>query len=504
MVRRSSTERFERIEHLRDRGSRCTRPTCSTTARWSTRMRAARARRDLQPRGDVVRRGLVDPADAHRGVHRRGRDAHARGDARDLPRGALLPGVVERDVRQGPRGPADRVDARSTRARPYGVAKVYGHFITVNYRESYDLHATSGMLFNHECLCATVPLLVRHNGFVEVVTPADLVPLRAQGPERPELHARAAAGDLGRRRLDRDHGHHGDAPAGRPIPTTSCCRSRPAAGVVAGDRPPPHARRRPRGRPRPRRRAGDHGLRSPIGGPSPQDWTAVTPELAELLGLLAADGCVAADDDHVRLRQQRRVAARSGSPSCGRRSSWGGAQASTLRSGLQPGGARRAPAADRGADAGRMAARAALHAHRPQAGPAARPQRRRRRPAGVPGGLLRGRRPEARQRRIGQDQQPGPRPGAVLALRARRSARVGLRRAARTAHLLPAQPRRRRSASGPRASTCAATRPRSARSSTRRSPTTSGCSTWRPRAACSAPASGASSCTTPHAAGWSS
>src|SRR3989440_676021 len=33
---------------------------------------------------------------------------------------------------------------------PYGVAKIYGHFITVNYRESYGLHASSGMLFNHE------------------------------------------------------------------------------------------------------------------------------------------------------------------------------------------------------------------------------------------------------------------------------------------------------------------------------------------------------------------
>src|SRR4051812_18247898 len=33
---------------------------------------------------------------------------------------------------------------------PYGVAKVYGHYITVNYRESYDLFACSGMLFNHE------------------------------------------------------------------------------------------------------------------------------------------------------------------------------------------------------------------------------------------------------------------------------------------------------------------------------------------------------------------
>ncbi|MEI6453274.1 MAG: GDP-mannose 4,6-dehydratase [Actinomycetota bacterium] len=33
---------------------------------------------------------------------------------------------------------------------PYGVAKVYGHWITINYRESYDLFACSGMLFNHE------------------------------------------------------------------------------------------------------------------------------------------------------------------------------------------------------------------------------------------------------------------------------------------------------------------------------------------------------------------
>ena len=32
---------------------------------------------------------------------------------------------------------------------PYGVAKVFGHHMTVNYRESYGLHATSGILFNH-------------------------------------------------------------------------------------------------------------------------------------------------------------------------------------------------------------------------------------------------------------------------------------------------------------------------------------------------------------------
>ena len=33
---------------------------------------------------------------------------------------------------------------------PYGVAKVYGYWITINFRESYDLHASNGILFNHE------------------------------------------------------------------------------------------------------------------------------------------------------------------------------------------------------------------------------------------------------------------------------------------------------------------------------------------------------------------
>src|ERR1700716_1699289 len=64
---------------------------------------------------------------------------------------------------------------------PYGVAKAYGHFITVNYRESYDLHATSGILFNHECISASTPLLVRDDGIIAVKTPVDLVPLLRKG-----------------------------------------------------------------------------------------------------------------------------------------------------------------------------------------------------------------------------------------------------------------------------------------------------------------------------------
>src|SRR5437870_7703545 len=64
---------------------------------------------------------------------------------------------------------------------PYGVAKAYGHFITVNYRESYDLFACSGVLFNHECISSNTPLLVREDRVLAVKTPADLVPLLRQG-----------------------------------------------------------------------------------------------------------------------------------------------------------------------------------------------------------------------------------------------------------------------------------------------------------------------------------
>ncbi len=49
-------------------------------------------------------------------------------------------------VRQAPQDELTPFYPRS----PYGVAKAYGHFITVNYRESYGLHAVSGILFNHE------------------------------------------------------------------------------------------------------------------------------------------------------------------------------------------------------------------------------------------------------------------------------------------------------------------------------------------------------------------
>jgi GDPmannose 4,6-dehydratase len=52
---------------------------------------------------------------------------------------------------------------------PYGVAKVYGHFITVNYRESYGMYCVSGILFNHETVVANTPLIIkRADGFVDI------------------------------------------------------------------------------------------------------------------------------------------------------------------------------------------------------------------------------------------------------------------------------------------------------------------------------------------------
>ena len=47
------------------------------------------------------------------------------------------------------RSPQDETTPFHPRS-PYGVAKVYGHYITVNYRESYGMHAVNGILFNHE------------------------------------------------------------------------------------------------------------------------------------------------------------------------------------------------------------------------------------------------------------------------------------------------------------------------------------------------------------------
>ncbi len=77
---------------------------------------------------------------------------------------------------------------------PYGVAKIYGHYITVNYRESYDMFAVSGILFNHESPRRGLEFVTRKisNGVARIKLGLDT-----------ELH-------LGNRDAQRDWGFAGD------------------------------------------------------------------------------------------------------------------------------------------------------------------------------------------------------------------------------------------------------------------------------------------------------
>jgi len=148
MVRRSSTERFERIEHLRDRiklhqGDLLDQRSLVDTLRasapdeiYNLAAMSFVAVSWVQPTltAEFSGVGVTRILEAVREVcpHARFYQASSSemfGKVREIPQTELTPFY--------PRS-------------PYGVAKAYGHFITVNYRESYDLHATSGILFNHE------------------------------------------------------------------------------------------------------------------------------------------------------------------------------------------------------------------------------------------------------------------------------------------------------------------------------------------------------------------
>jgi GDPmannose 4,6-dehydratase len=180
---------------------------------------------------------------------------------------------------------------------PYGVAKAYGHFITVNYRESYDLFGCSGILFNHECVRADSPLVVRLDGHVAVRTPRDLVPLIEKGrstqsftPERflevwdglDWTPVRAITATR-RRAADPDHRLLSIEARGGIAQATAHHK------MLDEDYEPLRAD------------AVEEGARLALGAgfPASPEWTVVSPELAEFLGLMAADGYVAGDGSKI-------------------------------------------------------------------------------------------------------------------------------------------------------------------------------------------------------------
>jgi GDPmannose 4,6-dehydratase len=172
---------------------------------------------------------------------------------------------------------------------PYGVAKAYAHYITVNYRESYDLFAVSGILFNHECIGNTTPLMVRRNGYVDVALPDDLVAVRAKGrsqqsfePVGLEIWDGAAWTPVRsvtatrRRTQDLDH-------------TMVSIQARAGAVQVTAH----HHMLNGDGAPLPAREV-QPGMALALAAafPPPSGWSTLTAQLAEFLGLLAAEGYI--------------------------------------------------------------------------------------------------------------------------------------------------------------------------------------------------------------------
>jgi GDPmannose 4,6-dehydratase len=148
MVRRASTEKFDRIEHLRDRitlhqGDLLDQRSLVDTLRaskpdevYNLAAMSFVAVSWTQPTltaeftGVGVTRMLEAVREACPGARfYQASSSEMFGKVREIPQTESTPFY--------PRS-------------PYGVAKAYGHFITVNYRESYDLFACSGILFNHE------------------------------------------------------------------------------------------------------------------------------------------------------------------------------------------------------------------------------------------------------------------------------------------------------------------------------------------------------------------
>ncbi|MEK6758639.1 MAG: GDP-mannose 4,6-dehydratase [Deltaproteobacteria bacterium] len=148
MVRRSSVERFERLEQIKDK-------VTLVQGDLTDQSSLDEAIKEIQP-------GEVYNLAAQSFVPTSWNQPTLTGEVTGLGTTRLLEAVRKHCptarfyqasssemfgmVREVPQTELTPFHPRS----PYGVAKVYGHFITVNYRESYGLYACSGILFNHE------------------------------------------------------------------------------------------------------------------------------------------------------------------------------------------------------------------------------------------------------------------------------------------------------------------------------------------------------------------
>ena len=148
MVRRSSTESFERISHIRDRVNL--------------------VQADLTDQGSLIKIiGDINPEEVYNlaamsFVQTSWDQPVLTGDVTALGVTRVLEAlkVLKRNIKFYQASSSEMfgkvVEVPQTEKTPfyprspYGVAKVYGHWITVNYRESYDIFACSGILFNHE------------------------------------------------------------------------------------------------------------------------------------------------------------------------------------------------------------------------------------------------------------------------------------------------------------------------------------------------------------------
>ena len=173
MVRRSSTVNFERIAHIQDRMTlvpgdlidevsmfnilRDHRPSEVYNLAAQSFVQTSWSQPMLT--GETTALGVTRVLDAIRTVDREIRFYQASSSE------------MFGKVQEVPQREATPFYPRS----PYGVAKVYGHWITVNYRESYDLHASSGILFNHESPRRGLEFVTRKvtNGVARIKTGLD-------------------------------------------------------------------------------------------------------------------------------------------------------------------------------------------------------------------------------------------------------------------------------------------------------------------------------------------